>query len=567
MFIFLIISILIAIFFGFFTRFGYYETGPFLFTVALLIGIFHKDLCFVGFAFKFVSEIHAILFLLIFLPLLTFKWIFAANTKLIKNSLGQILILAIAGFIITFFLQSGTMIYINGYEEIFGWKVVFIPIAVIAATDSGPAVNTLKNSNSKLQVQTLLEGESLVNNMVSAMFFYTVIDMFKAATYSAEDFAVKFLIVTFGAIGIGLITALIFTPFIKRLKNPYLIAGFTFFVQYLAFFISDMPMFGFAVPGYLALFASGFYMSINLKPHLSPKCLSTLYSVWDFTGFVSGSLCFIITGTFFGVYLGDNIFLAEAGVFNASLHLTWNDFGMAFVFMIFTLLFRLATVFILWPFLLCAGPKISWKECLIISFCGFRGVVGVSIILFVAWNPDFNRKFGHVSLLFITVLIFISQIFKAFLLKPLIKCLSYNQFEVVQKEVFGEVKKKFYKDIFQKIKAIEKNIEISYDINWEIIYEIFGLDAHEINFQDVKNEKVNLLLDYDSQNSSMLNLLEDHDYFESKYEKDAEYDISDVYNTQDLKTSSPFPTFENNDKMNFIDYDKSNAFAGNLIIF
>ena len=512
-----------------------------------------------GYSYKFVSEVNGVQYLLIFLPLLTFKWIFFSNITSIKNYLGQVLVLAVPGFIITLFLQAGTLIYINGYATVFGWKRALTVCAVIAATDSGPALNALQNANASLQLQTLMEGESLVNNMVSGMFFFTFLDMLQAENYSVEDFVIKFLIVSFGAIGVGLVTAMVFTPLIRALRNPYLIATFTFFVQFLSFFFAEMPMVGFAVPGLLALIVSGFYMAIYLKPFLQPKCLSTLLSIWDFAGFVTGSLAFVITGTFLGVYLGDNVFLAEEGVFDSTLHTNWTDFQMAFVFLLFVLLFRFAVVLILWPILLCAGPKISWKESVIMSFCAFRGIVGVSIILFLAWSDNFDKKFTHVSYLFMTVLIFFSQIFQAFLMKPLSVAVSYNRFKAVESDIFAEIKRKLQKDAFCNMKELEANAEIAYNVDWAIICDIFEFKKGDFEEKYPKMRRAKLLFDYKNKNESILNLLEDHEYFDSKTEEQTEYDLSKIYREAEFTDTAPISTLLKDKEADLGPMEKSNA--------
>ena len=519
----------------------------------MVLGIFYENLHVFGFAIKHISQLDGVLHLLIFLPLLCFKWTFGCNFKSIQNYIGQTLILAVPGIMLTILLLACTLRYINNYQEL-EWGMILTFCALVAATDSGPATAALVNAKSKLRLITLIDGESLINNGVSAMFFFTFVDMMQSETYDAEKFAVQFVKVSLGGIAVGLAVGMVLGPFMRNFKNPYVITAMALLAQYSSFFIVEMSMIGFHVPGLLALVVVGMYLSATVRPHINPESLSVIYSIWDFIGFISSSLVFLITGSFMGVYIRDNILNDDKGLF------TWVDFGKMFAFIGLTLLFRMVVIVFSWPILNCFHRKLSWKDIIILSYSGFRGVVGISIGFFIARNDAFNDRFRIISFIYMAGTFIFTQIFQTFTLKPVMKWVGYNNFEKVKKKVLVDTKRKLFLKILKKLNQVQKNHDICYDTNLSIIYKIFNFKKHILNLRNL-DDHFPLFFNFD--NKKKCNRITEFDNYNDSNENNQDvsyFDFSNIFITENSAyTASSQNSYVNSTRKTLLNSNQNNS--------
>jgi NhaP-type Na+/H+ or K+/H+ antiporter len=108
-----------------------------------------------------LSQIDPHLILLLFLPTLIFESAFAMETHLFKRMFSQIAILAVPGLILSTALTAVLAYYLFPWQ--WSWSVCFLFGALISATDPVAVVSLLKEVSSRKRLETLIEGESLLN--------------------------------------------------------------------------------------------------------------------------------------------------------------------------------------------------------------------------------------------------------------------------------------------------------------------------------------------------------------------------------------------------------------------
>ena len=150
------------------------------YTVALLIiglgiGLVHRTPVVydysvtLGETLDLVAEISPHLILFVFLPTLIFESAFAMEVHLFRRMFLQIAILAVPGLMLSTSLTAGLAKWAFPWE--WGWALCFMFGALISATDPVAVVALLKEVSSRKRLETLIEGESLLNDGTAIVFF------------------------------------------------------------------------------------------------------------------------------------------------------------------------------------------------------------------------------------------------------------------------------------------------------------------------------------------------------------------------------------------------------------
>ena len=108
---------------------------------------------------------HLILFL--FLPTLIFESAYSMEPHLFFRILPQITLMAVVGLIISMVLSAFAVSWLLSW----GIGVSLLFGALISATDPVSVVALLKEKSSRKRLETLIEGESLLNDGTAIVFF------------------------------------------------------------------------------------------------------------------------------------------------------------------------------------------------------------------------------------------------------------------------------------------------------------------------------------------------------------------------------------------------------------
>lgn len=535
LFLFIILSIIFGVFFKFCQKYVNYEYSPILLVIGIIIGIFYKNLGNVGGSLEYVSDLEGHSLLMIFMPLLIFESSFNVDTYTFMKSLGQILLLAFPGVIMSIFLVALTLMYILGYNSTFNWGMALSLSSILAATDPVTVIAVLKNTGAKIKLSMLIEGESLLNDGSAAIFFFVFVDMVLNPKFSLKFFTFSFARLTFGGILVGLISGVIFTFLSKNLDNDKLVVVFSFLAAYLTFFVAEASMIGLHVSGILSVVVLGLYLGANLRPKLNPHHLHTLHSVWGFAGFIMETALFLLTGAYIGEFIQDNLITNHESLFD------WMDVLKLVVFNFLLLIIRFVVVAIWWPALNCIGYKITWKEYIIMSYAGLRGAIGLALGLFIALDNNYPKQFQLLSVLYISGVIFFTVFIQGMTLKPLMRLIGYNRTSSTKLRLFNDLHRRLFLNILEKSDILRSNKENSYLVSWESIYEIFSFPKYILDLNNIETQGQPLMVNYDYDEKKQGNELISRE----------DYEISDAEETEEIETANPPESFHNSETATF----------------
>ncbi len=148
--------------------------------MGLLLGYFSHSLGSLGNGIYLTSEISPHLLLYVFIPVLIFESGFNCDWYIFKRSLVNIILLAGPGVLLGAVLLAFSAKVLLGYGDAeMSWYEAFTFGAVLSATDPVAVVALLKELGASVRFNTLIEGESLLNDGTAMVFYMVFVELAK----------------------------------------------------------------------------------------------------------------------------------------------------------------------------------------------------------------------------------------------------------------------------------------------------------------------------------------------------------------------------------------------------
>lgn len=150
------------------------------------------------------------------------------------------------------------------------WYQAFTLGCVLSATDPVAVVALLKELGASVRFNTLVEGESLLNDGTAMVFFMLFMDLAKGNTSSVVGVLGNFVRVSIGGPLFGVLFGVLMSYWLKRIIRDSLLAiNVTFVGAFLCFYIAEFTWV--KVSGILAIVTLGLYMSAVGKRKIYPE--------------------------------------------------------------------------------------------------------------------------------------------------------------------------------------------------------------------------------------------------------------------------------------------------------
>ncbi|WP_267250858.1 cation:proton antiporter [Pseudoalteromonas sp. PPB1] len=280
-----LVFLILALFIGALTRHVLKNT-QIPYTVALLVigiciglaqrgDVFSGDTQMVGDTLALVADIDPHLFLFLFLPTLIFESAFAMEVHLFRRMFTQIAILAVPGLMLAIWLTAELLHMSVPEHWQWSWAMCLMFGALISATDPVAVVALLKEVSSRKRLETLIEGESLLNDG-TAIVFFSLFYVWVLASSGGEGAMMasplqavgQFAGVVLVGLAIGLVLGGLCIIWIDRVFNdPMIEITLTIAAAYSAFFISE----SFHVSGVVAVVTLALVLASVGRTRISPE--------------------------------------------------------------------------------------------------------------------------------------------------------------------------------------------------------------------------------------------------------------------------------------------------------
>lgn len=308
------------------------------------------------------------LLLYAFLPALIFGDAMTINWHDFERCVAQCAILAGPGVLFGTCMMTVVAKYVFPYEWDTNRAAAFG--AILAATDPVAVVGLLKEMGASRTLTMQIAGESLLNDGIAIVVWLVFYNMMNGKEYEAGDIVLLFLQLAAGGFVCGVVFGFIGVRWLsmvadKLVHSDHIVQlALTITVAYLAFFIGENEL---HVSGVLAtLFAALMFGKAAWPLFCNSEGIE---HVWHAIEFFGNTILFILCGI---------IFYASMRAVEAAAY------GYLILLFVLATLARGTMIFCLYPFLNMVAnytAKTTWKECLVMTWGGLRGAVGLALAL------------------------------------------------------------------------------------------------------------------------------------------------------------------------------------------
>ncbi len=330
--------------------------------------------------------------------------------------------------------------------------------AIISPTDSIAATSILHRMKAERHIIRSLEVESLFNDAIGIVLYNMAVVSVLWGTINPSNITSHVLIVGIGGIAVGLMfsyfTSLIVKEFLTDSENELPII-MSLILAYIAYLFADRI----GVSGVLAVVAAGLFhkrteREIKARTRLSEK------SVWDTLIFFLNGLIFIVIGMQFPTYLSKVSYLPVNQLILFSITSIVAMVLLRFLWVAATA--AIATQAARLRKKNGAQYTFSWREVLISSWSGMRGLVSLALAVALPLSLSDTGLFPFRDLIvFLTIIVILFTLLVQGLTLPfLIKLLKVEKSDVPMLKEAAIIYKKLTKQAIEYIDQLEMDPHI-----------------------------------------------------------------------------------------------------------
>jgi CPA1 family monovalent cation:H+ antiporter len=372
-----------------------------------------------------VLKINPELIFIIFLPPLLYEASWAISWKELWK--WRRIIVSFA-FIVVFLTAISVAVVANYFIPGFSLALGFLLGGIVSPPDAVSAGAILKSINSPKRLESILEGESLLNDASSLIILRFALIAVATGQFIWYEAAISFVWMVIGGTGIGLLVGFIFKKAHKLLPTDVnmdiiltLVAPYTMYIVAEKFHSS----------GILAVVSGGLFLSYYRHHFLTGSSRLSSENVWQSLVFILNGLVFMLIGLDLPEIVSglryEGISLGEATAYGLLI---------TFVLIAGRLLATYGAVVvtkIASHFITVADNKPGLRGPFILGWTGMRGVVSLAAALSIPLTLDNGMPFPHRNMiLYITFIVILTTLLTQGLTLPsLLKTIdvpTYNDY-------------------------------------------------------------------------------------------------------------------------------------------
>ncbi|ASZ13641.1 Na+/H+ antiporter [Chitinophaga pendula] len=319
-------------------------------------------------------ELNPEIVLLIFLPPLLYDAAFNIRFDEFRTHLHTIGTLAIG---LVFLTATGIAVIARYCIPGMDWPLSFVLGAILSATDAVAAIGITKGLGLSHKTNTILEGESLVNDASALIAYRFAVAAVTGIAFVLWKAALQFVIVMGGGILMGMAMAKLLAFILVRVRNNNLVViSYMLLMPFVTYVVAEAVH----VSGVIAVVILGLGIARFSRKVFPESLRHQSSSIWEIIIFLLNGLIFILMGLQFP-YVIKNITPEQF----------WPYIGYAFLITVVALALRMTRVFMQRANLARAfvsqrgriteNALLDVKTSLIIGWSGMRGIVSLAIAI------------------------------------------------------------------------------------------------------------------------------------------------------------------------------------------
>nr|XP_056707951.1 sodium/hydrogen exchanger 10-like [Euleptes europaea] len=341
-------------------------------------------MCFIGLALgmsahyihklqliKTVANVHPVLFLHLFTPVIIFSAAFDMDFYIFRKSFWQVLVLAVPGFLLNSALIGGLTYKINRYD--WNWDASMLFGIILSTTDPILSVISVKNIGLSKIVINIITGESLCNDAATSILFDLYRDLVENVhTEIATEIFVKLTLKFFASVIFGFLSSRVVLFCLKHVFNDKIVEVIlSFSMAYVIFFLAEWA----GMSGVISVTILGLLLD---SLSFSPGTEIFLYQFWSMMTFLAHLMIYLITGLVVAqkIFLHMNIRIL---FYVVTVYLSIN-------------LTRALVIFALSPLLSRLGYGFNWRWGAVIVWSGMRGTFTLNMALAIGQEEGLDKQ-------------------------------------------------------------------------------------------------------------------------------------------------------------------------------
>ena len=233
---------------------------------------------------------------LVFLPGLVFEAAFHINYDSLWRDRIAVLALAIPGVMLSIGLTASLLVFagvVTDYLPDMGWALALVFGAAVAATDPISVVALFSQLGAPRRLTLLIEGESLLNDGTSIVFFSLILALVMGETASPGGLLVDFGREVGGGAIVGAAIGLAISQVVRHIDDAMVEVMLMTVAAYGSFLVADQAGFSGVISTVTAGLICGNY---GARTGMSPTTRIAVVTFWDYFGFALNSLVFLLMG-------------------------------------------------------------------------------------------------------------------------------------------------------------------------------------------------------------------------------------------------------------------------------
>mmetsp|Transcript_32049 Transcript_32049/g.124821 ORF Transcript_32049/g.124821 Transcript_32049/m.124821 type:complete len:533 (-) Transcript_32049:38-1636(-) len=315
------------------------------------------------------------LFFYVFLAPLVFETAFNTDAYLFSKLFFQIVYLAFIVVVAQVFLVAVWQLYVIQSPD---WTLFTALVfgSMLSATDPISVTATLKELGVSEQLNTLIEGESLLNDGSAVVFYEAFLDAALEGSSSAGSVIVRLLRLSLGGVAMGIAFGLVALCFLAAVYEMFEVeVSMTIVVAFLGFWTAQSPS---MLSGVICNVISGVMLSAYGKRLVSPLVRDPLQKIWELLSWLANTIVFVYAGLLVVAYIWSC----------AGDPLQWFDYVHILTWFAYLNLLRFVLVFLSHPIIRLGNKWYGFKEAAVVSYSGLRGAVTLILALEVGGTGE-----------------------------------------------------------------------------------------------------------------------------------------------------------------------------------
>lgn len=227
---------------------------------------------------------------LLFLPPALFSAALSTDWPGFREEIRPIFALAVALVLTT---MLGVAVIAFAVMSHMSWSVAFVLAAIVSPPDAVATVAIVKRLNVPRQIVTILEGESLVNDVTALVAYRYAVAAVVAGTFSIWSAGLDFVYSAVVALVVGLAVSIVISGLITNFIDDPTIANAASFLTPIAAYL---PAERLHASGVLAVVTAGLVFARGTSKRVSAATRLQADVVWRFVMFIIDGLVFILIG-------------------------------------------------------------------------------------------------------------------------------------------------------------------------------------------------------------------------------------------------------------------------------